>query len=212
VATTPDSDTTIYKPASIPPKPAILDSPAKPGDFGALPKPLEHDGLGNIKLANSAEVAVELLPGQDVVPGSRVSFRVTTKKPGFLILVDVDPSGKLTQIYPNPMSLMASGGRHNSNYVRPGKPVEVPNSSDPYAGFEFIVSPPSGTGLVVAFLSDVPVQRVDIPDIPNALMGQGSALTYLSQVASELRIPQSDGVGRLQEARWSFDAKFYSIR
>jgi hypothetical protein len=177
-----------------------------------LPNPLESNGLGNVKLANSAEVAVELVPGQDVAPGSRVSFRVTTKKPGYLILVDVDPSGKLTQIYPNRMSLMASGGRQNSNHVRPGKPVAIPNTTDPYAGFEFIVSPPSGTGLVVAFLSDVPVQMIDLPDIPSSVMGQASALTYLAQVASELRIPQGDGVGRLQEARWSFDAKFYSIR
>src|SRR5262249_22491158 len=105
---------------------------------------------GGFNISNSAEVMIEIVPGQDLTVGSRVSFRISTKRAGYLILVDVDPNGKLTQIYPNPMSLMTMGGnRQNANYVRPGKPVQVPNSSDPYAGFEFIASPPYGNGLVV---------------------------------------------------------------
>src|SRR5215510_883901 len=138
-----------------------------PGGFPSLAVPAARPPLapspnpGDFKISNSAEVSIEIAPGQDLTVGSRVSFRISTKRAGYLILVDVDPNGKLTQIYPNPMSLMTTGGnRQNANYVRPGKPIQVPNSSDPYAGFEFIASPPYGNGLVVAFLSDVPVQRV----------------------------------------------------
>ena len=62
--------------------------------------------LGTVKVANPAEVTVEMMPGQTVNVGSRVSFRITSKKPGYLVLVDVDATGHLTQIYPNTASLI----------------------------------------------------------------------------------------------------------
>ena len=96
--------------------PAIASPP--PGDAAALsPAPssrrpaLTAAELGALstgaKLANPAEVAVEILPGPNIVLGSKVSFRVTAKKAGYLILIDVDAAGKLSQIYPNSMSLAA---------------------------------------------------------------------------------------------------------
>jgi Domain of unknown function (DUF4384) len=207
-------------PALPPGEPPAGAGPSGSEPIGGLPSlgvpavrpPAPSPNPGDFKISNSAEVGIEIVPGQDLTVGSRVSFRISTKRAGYLILVDVDPNGKLTQIYPNPMSLMTGGNRQNANYVRPGKPIQVPNSSDPYAGFEFIASPPYGSGVVVAFLSDVPVQKVDLPDIPTSLAGQASALAYLTKVAGELRILQGDSTIRLQEARWSFDAKFYSIR
>ena len=64
--------------------------------------------------------------------------------------------------------------------------------------------------MIVAILSDQPVQIIDLPDVPVTMMGQAEALSYLAKSAKELRLPQS-GRG-LQEARWSFDAKYYAIR
>ena len=124
-----------------------------------------------------------------------------------------DPTGKLSQIYPNPMSLMVPGGvRENSNFLRPGKPFRIPDRSNVFSGFEFIASPPAGTAMVVAILSDRPVQKVDLPDVPVSLLGSASAVDYLTKVANELRIPDAGGTGRFEEAHWSFDAKFYAIR
>ena len=164
------------------------------------------------KGANLAELSVEILPAAEVTVGSQVSFRISAKKEGYLLLVDVDASGKLTQIYPNPMSLVsAAGDRQNSNRIKPGKAVVVPNPADAFAGFEFVASPPQGTAMVVALLSDRPVQMVDLPDLPVNLLGQVEALTYLHNMARELRIPSSEP-GRLQEAQWSLDARFYAIR
>jgi len=203
IVAAPDPTPPTYNVMSLPPKP--IDIPQKPVDLGAL--------SSNIKVANSAEVSVEILPGPDLAVGARVSFRVSAKKPGYLILLDVDAAGKLTQIYPNPISLgTASAIRQNANYVRPGKPIQIPNSADAFAGFEFVASPPFGTAMVVAFLSDRPVQKVDLPDIPAAITGQAAALTYLTKLAGDLRIVEGDAGSRLQEARWSFDAKFYAIR
>jgi hypothetical protein len=111
------------------------------------------------------------------------------------------------------MSLTGAGGvRENSNFLRPGKPFRIPERANVYSGFEFIASPPSGTAMVIAILSDRPVQKVDLPDVPVFLLGSASAVDYLTKLANELRIPDASGNGRLAEAHWSFDAKFYAIR
>jgi len=126
--------------------------------------------------------------------------------------VDIDANGKLTQIYPVPNVLVgARPTRPNGNYVAAGKPMQIPRTGDDYAGIEYIAAPPSGVAMIVAILSDRPVQILDLPDVPAALTGQAEALAFLTKFAKDLRIPQADS-GRLQEARWSFDAKFYAIR
>jgi hypothetical protein len=203
VAAAPKSGASTYEVMSLPPVEVKL--PPTAAEISLL--------NGSFKVANPSEVAIDILPGADITVGSRVSFRVSTKKPGYLILVDVDAAGKLTQIYPNPMSLTtAAAARQNSNHLRPGRPVQIPTPGDGFAGFEFVASPPFGTAMVVAILSDRPVQTVDLPDIPPSMTGRADALTYLTKLASELRVP-GEGGSHLQEAtRWSFDAKFYAIR
>jgi hypothetical protein len=174
------------------------------------PTPAEIGMLNSsVKVANPLGVVLDILPGADIAVGSQVSFRISTKKEGYLILVDVDASGKLTQIYPNPASRGAL--RQNSNYVRPGRAVQIPNPTDVFAGFEFRAAEPVGTAMVVAILSDRPVQTIDLPDIPPSMTGRTDALAFLTKFASDLRIP-GEGGSRMQLARWSFDAKFYAIR
>jgi hypothetical protein len=178
---------------------------ATPADIGAL--------SAGLKIPNLAGLSMQILPGPDIAVGSQVSFQVSSKKPGYLIIVDVEATGKLVQIYPNPMSLIVPGGvRENANYLRPGKPLRIPDPGNLYAGFDFVASPPTGTAMVVAILGDRPVQLVDLPDVPASLAGSASAVEYLTKFANGLRIPDSNGSGRLAEAHWSFDAKFYAIR
>jgi len=182
--------------------PVEVKLPPTPAEIGKL--------NSSLKVANPSELAVEILPGADIAVGSKVSFRISTKKPGYLILLDVDAAGKLTQIYPTPFKT-AAPARAKLNYLVPGKPVQIPSAADGFAGFEFVASPPFGTAMVVGILSDVPVQAIDLPDIPASMTGRADALNYLTKLASDLRIP-GEGGGRLREARWSFDAKFYAIR
>src|SRR5688572_1307855 len=118
-------------PLAAPPAPtaAPLQYPAqrKQAALGAVPI--------NTKALNSAELSVELLPGLDFAVGAKVSFRITAKKPGYVVLVDVDASGKLTQIYPHPTALAGTRpARPNANYVQPGKPLQIPATGDNYAG------------------------------------------------------------------------------
>jgi Domain of unknown function (DUF4384) len=171
-----------------------------------LPVPAHAD-----KVANAAGVSVEMRPESEVAVGTTVSFRVSTQKEGYLVLLDVDANGKLTQIYPNPQWFVtAPGARQRSNLVKPGKPVVIPDPAD-QAGFAFVASPPLGTAIVVALLSDRPVQMIDLPDVPVQLVGQLEALDHLSTMANALRIPGAQA-GRLHEAQWSLAAKFYAVR
>ena len=163
-----------------------------------------------IRLANSAELAVEMTPGGAVSVGSRVSFRITSKKAGYVVLVDVDATGKLTQIYPNVLAPVRPP-RSNVNAIKPGVPLLIPSAQDALAGVAYVVSPPAGSAMVVAIWSEQAVQSLDLPDIPVEVRSQNEALDYLTKRANELRIPDAKS-GRLREANWSFDAKFYAIR
>jgi hypothetical protein len=181
--------------------PAAVTAPASP------PAPVDP---GTGKVANSAELSIEMIPGQTVSVGSRVSFRVSSKKAGYLVLVDVDATGRLTQIYPNTASLVRTS-RPNGNYIKPGGTLTIPLATDPYAGgVQYVVTPPNGQAMIVAILSAQPVQILDLPDIPPDISGQSGMLAYLAKWTRELRIP--DDSSQLREARWSFNAKSYTIQ
>jgi Domain of unknown function (DUF4384) len=167
------------------------------------------DTQSPIKIANTAELSVEMLPGKSVSIGSQVSFRIKSKKAGYVVLIDIDANGKLTQIFPTVASLTRNF-RPNANYIKPGAPLLVPNLANA-EGMAYVVSPPAGKAMVVAMWSEQAVQILDLPDIPPEMAGQDEALTYLAKWASQLRIPEST-TNRLHEAKWSFDAKTYSIQ
>jgi hypothetical protein len=196
----------------------ILDTaPQAPAPLAPTPPPSEpvtaapgvELGKDELKADNPAGLSIEILPRADLPVGAHVTFKVTSRKRGYLMLVDVDAAGKLTQIYPNQNSLTRRV-RDNSNLIRPGRAVMVPDKDNPLAGFEFVASPPEGVAMIVAVLSDRAVQVIDLPDVPRQFTGQAAALDYLTALAKSLRIP--DESGDLEEAKWSFDAKFYRIR
>jgi hypothetical protein len=163
------------------------------------------------KLPNAAGMSVKLLPSSDVQVGTRLSIHVLSRKSGYLILIDVDSSGKLTQIFPNPRSLLASkSSPQRANLIEAGKPVVIPDNKNPFSGFEFRATPPAGRALLVALLSNRAVQVLDLPDVPSSMVGRAAALTYLEDMAQRLKVAQLDGA--LGEILWSIDAKFYSIR
>jgi hypothetical protein len=159
---------------------------------------------------NGASLSLQILPGETVAVGSKVSFGVTTRKAGYLILVDVDAEGRMSQIFPTP-ELLAQSGERDINFVKPGVEFVVPTPAARQRGFEYVVAPPSGSAVIVAILSERRVQLLDLPDLARKPQSQSDALSYLSAWTSELRVPDV-GSGRLMSNSWSFDAKSYSIR
>ena len=193
-------------PAAAPAPPAVAVAPSVP----AMPSvPMAPVNPGIAKVSNAAEVSLEMLPGQTVSVGSQVSFRVTSRKAGYLVLVDMDATGHLAQIYPNPAAL-ARTSRTNGNYIKPGSSFAVPLATDPYAGVRYVVSPPNGQAMIIAILSAQPVQILDLPDMPATLNDASERLAYLSKWMNELRIP--DEGSQLREAKWSLNAKSYTIQ
>jgi hypothetical protein len=200
--------------ASAPPPPNNVAAVPNPADFGMRLVPQNFAALAAaMQIPNTAGLSMQMLPGQEVATGSPITFQVSTKKPGYLILLDVDAAGKLAQIYPNPMSLLEpSGVPSKSNLLRPGQMLQLPDRQNPFSGFELVASPPSGTAMVIAMLSEHPVQLVDLPDVPGSLLGSVSTVDYLVNLSNQLRIPDAARDGGLEDAHWSFDVKFYAIR
>ncbi|MGO8120068.1 trypsin-like serine protease [Rhizobium ruizarguesonis] len=164
-----------------------------------------------LKSDNEAGVAVDVLPGTAVSIGDKVAMRVSTKKSGYLILVDIDASGKLTQLFPNKRSMgLKPSARSGDNRLDPARPVVVPDARNPYTGFEYVVEGPAGVGMVVAILSDKPIEVLDLPDVPTPLVGQRAAFNYVYDLARSLRIVGDDETGA--QGKWSFDSKFYRVR
>jgi hypothetical protein len=190
----------------------LPDVPEAPADTQAPEiSPMRLELLNStVKVENSAGVSVDLIPKLEVPVGSKIGFRIATKKPGYLILLDVDASGRLTQIFPNPTTA-AHGLRDATNLVKPRRPLTIPQLGTPYARFDFVADPPAGIAMVVALLSDKPVQVVDLPDTPPPGFAPGDTLKYVRDQARTLKVPNPDG-GRLEQPNWSIEGKFYLIK
>ncbi|WP_375776683.1 DUF4384 domain-containing protein [Bradyrhizobium sp. ma5] len=160
--------------------------------------------------ANAASVLLEILPGPTVNIGGKVSFGVTAKRSGYLMLVDVDAEGRMSQIFPT-AELLAQSVERDMNLVRPGVQFIVPTRAAQQLGFEYVVAPPAGSAVIVAILSERRVELLDLPDVQRKLQGPADTLSYLSDWTSQLRVPDS-GSGKLVTNNWSFDIKSYSIK
>jgi hypothetical protein len=160
-------------------------------------------------IPNIAGVSLQMSPGQSVSVGTKISFRVTTKKPGYLLLIDIDANGNMSQIFPTPEMIVQSQDAA-SNFIKPGEELLVPNSEARKRGFDYIITPPTGEATVVAILSERRVQILDLPDTQKPRT-EAETISYLTEWTSGLRVPDS-GTGKLQPSNWSFDIKPYSIK
>jgi hypothetical protein len=187
---------------------APVAQPAVPQGSTPLPDYADPDAKTN----NSAGVSVDVLPRRDVQLGQRMAFRISTKQAGYLVLVDVDSEGKLIQIYPNMLTFAdLKGIDANVNFLTPKNSVTVPDTVAK-VNFEFVASPPLGVGMIVAILSDKPLQIVDLPDVPAALAGQSGAADFVRENARSLKVVSAEEGGQIKEPKWSIAAAFYGIR
>jgi len=161
-------------------------------------------------IPNAANVALQMSPDTSVSVGTKISFRVTARKPGYLMLVDIDANGNMAQIFPSPEMIVQSQ-EAATNLIKPGQALLIPNSAAKTSGFEYVITPPTGAATLVAILSDRPVQIIDLPDNTQKPRSEAEIISYLTRWTSELRVPDS-ATGKLQASNWSFDIKRYSIR
>jgi len=78
--------------------------------------------------------------------GEFISFHATSERDGYLTLVDLSTDGTVTLLYPNPYQTQA--------HISAGETVSLPSEE---MDFQFIVQPPSGRGMVRAFVTAEPL-------------------------------------------------------
>jgi secreted trypsin-like serine protease len=159
---------------------------------------------------NAAGIQLDFVQGQNLKVGQKAQFRVSAARPGYLVLLDVAPGGKLVQIFPNKRSLASPvGGRPRSNFIEAGRTITVPDPNNPYEGFVFTADLPAGDGALLAILSDEPLQSVLLPDTPLP-MDQRRSMDYLARLTAELgRDLEIQGTNK--SSNWSFVTKPYKI-
>jgi secreted trypsin-like serine protease len=161
------------------------------------PSPEVQDVAENATdLPNPAGLAVRLVQGSAVKIGQKVQFRVDTKKPGYLVLLDANAEGQLTQVYPNAYSMRARTGQTvAANKVSAGKPLIVPDPQNPYDGFEFVIDPPAGRGMMIAVLSDEPIKELPRQEAGKAMTTRAQAIGYLSLLTGAVNRSLADARG-----------------
>lgn len=162
------------------------------------------------KTENSSNVSIEMTAGRNVDVGTEVLFRVSVGKPGYIMLVDIDAAGKMSQIYPRPELLSRFNGP-DMNLVKPGNQFVIPSDEQKEQGFKYVVAPPMGSSAVIAILSERRVQLLDLPDLPQEVKNQADVISSLSKWMDELRIPDAK-TGKLEQTNWSIAVKPYSIQ
>jgi len=165
--------------------------------------------LSQARTEDSSEVSIEMPAGRTVDVGTEMLFRVSVAKPGYIMLVDIDSQGKMSQIYPRP-ELLSRFNRSDINLVKPGDQIQIPSDEQKQQGFKYVVSPPTGSSAVVVILSEKRVQLLDLPDLPQGVKTQADVINTLSKWMENLRIP--DATGKLVQTNWSISVKPYSIQ
>jgi hypothetical protein len=169
-----------------------------------------QDGTsGAVSIPNVASLSLQMSPEQSVGVGTKISFRVSARKAGYVLLVDIDAEGRMSQIFPSP-EMIAQSPEAAINFIKPGQELMIPNVAAKKNGFEYVVTPPLGKAAVVAILSDRRVQILDLPDSAREQGSLSAIISHLNQWTNELRVPDANS-GKLQPSNWSFDVKTYSI-
>ncbi|MCD6135941.1 DUF4384 domain-containing protein [Candidatus Bipolaricaulota bacterium] len=100
---------------------------------GVLPSPTE----GELSISVDSDT---------YAPGDRIRITIDTKKPGFLYLYDIDPSGEITLLYPN--------------IYQPNSEVPAGKMLLPGKGYHLTIGEPEGTETIVAILSRTAIDQL----------------------------------------------------
>lgn len=153
--------------------------------------------------SNDADVRIELEPGGVLRLGQEFRISVTAKKPGQLILLDINSKGDVTQLIPN--EFMDRHGQ--SRELKPGHKITIP---DDYYGFAFAAGDPVGKGQLLAIVTEDKVDVDQLLAANRAIAVVPNPDKFMTELASELlAIWQQDDKNRA--VRWSLGALTYEI-
>ncbi len=136
----------------------------------------------------AARVTVDIREGTRLPIGVFATFRVTSSIRGILIVLSRNPTGEVSQVFPNSRAAGFMPGQA-PRIISPGQTVLVPGPAD---GFRAQVQPPTGTGVLIAAVvpesdaaSRLAGRHMDLRPIPDAA-GFLRELTRLVQSARSM--------------------------
>ena len=96
---------------------------------------------------SEAGVELRIEPSPQIAIGASLDIVVESDRDGHLVLLDIDTTGNMVQIFPNEFS--RRGGVPDRLHA--GQPLRLPGAG---AGFRFQADPPTGRGTLIAVVSD----------------------------------------------------------
>ncbi len=182
--------------AVAPPRPApSATPPAEPPTDTLAEELLAHDDPLGIRL--------EILPASRARVGQEMRFRVTSERPGYLILLDIDAAGQLRQIFPNRYTDAAG----KDNRIRAHHPITLP---DARYGVVFTAEEPLGRGRLLAVVTEDPVDLSSLLAPHKDLTVIANPGDWLAQITQRLRRTWHDGATNRQ-TRWGLAIQDYEI-
>jgi hypothetical protein len=130
--------------------------------------------------------------------GDAVTFHASAQHDGYLTLVDLGTDGTVTVLFPNPFD--------RDNRVRAGQEITFPSAN---MESEIRVLPPSGRGMVRAFLTETPL---DLPENDDFISGDILLADLIATAVKESAgdLPNAPEAVRL--SGWSSASLVYDIR
>lgn len=153
--------------------------------------------------ANESHISLDILPSDRIQLKEAFRFKVSSPVDGYLIVLDINTDNKVTQIFPNRFSDAAGQG----NKIYSHKPVVIPNS---FYGFELKAAKPVGDGLLLAIVTEDPVELGDLLSMSKDLQVISNSHVYLADLAMRLRQTWHQDEHNRQ-LRWSLVEKPYHI-
>jgi secreted trypsin-like serine protease len=139
---------------------AAASTGQRPGTLGWSNQPLESY-VGSVptnKPGQTAQVTVDVLPGERVKVGDRIMVRVTSSVAGQLFVFNEDEKGKVFQIFPNRFTGRGLPGQSRAQ-IEAGKVTTIPGPLD---NFALRITPPTGKNRLVAMTVPTQVQVDDL--------------------------------------------------
>ena len=169
-------------------------TPAQQSTIAYVEESLSH--------TNDGTVGLVLRPGRSFRLGEKLEVRVSSPIDGYLLLLDVNSAGELTQLFPNQFSEQA-----RINRIAANEPVVVPGST---SAFDLTAVEPVGTGYVVAVVVE---DSVDLSSVLNGhkdLQIIPDPRTYIQGIAANL-LDVWTGDLTNRRVKWSLVKESYEI-
>ncbi|MEL7012831.1 MAG: DUF4384 domain-containing protein [Pseudomonadota bacterium] len=121
------------------------------------------DRFGSI---NRADLKLSVAPSNTMLVGDVVEFELSAAANGNFVLIDIDPLGRVVQVYPSPLS------PRTASAVTAGEPVRIPSIlSENGMPLRIRVTPPVGQGVLMAIFVEGDFAELETV-LPEDLAGQ----------------------------------------